>query len=65
MDPKDYSQGGYQSVRYSMSRKRQIINATLAELHDMQMSMIEDAVWARESAGFPEANEVINRIRAL
>jgi hypothetical protein len=31
----------------------------------MQMSMIEDAVLAKEYAGFPEANDVINRIRAL
>jgi hypothetical protein len=64
MNP-DYSQGNYRTVRYSLNRKRQIINETLAELHTMQMEMIEDAVLAREYAGFPEANEVINYIRAL
>lgn len=67
MNPKDYSQSptGYQTVRYSLNRKRQIINETLAELHTMQMEMIEDAVLAREYAGFPEANQVINHIRSL
>jgi hypothetical protein len=29
------------------------------------MEMIEDAVLAREYAGFPEANEVIDYIKAL
>jgi hypothetical protein len=29
------------------------------------MEMIEGAVQAKEYAGFPEANEVINHIRAL
>jgi hypothetical protein len=35
------------------------------DLYEMQMQMIEDAVLLKESAGFPEANEAINRIRAL
>jgi hypothetical protein len=61
----DYSNQYYKSAKYSLSRKRQIINQTLEELHEMQMSMIEDAVLAKEYAGFPEANEVINHIRAL
>ena len=61
----DYSNRYYQSTKYSLNRKRQIINETLAELHTMQMEMIEDAVLAREYAGFPEANEVINYIKAL
>jgi hypothetical protein len=64
MNP-DYSNGYYRTVRYSLNRKRQIINETLADLHAMQMAMIEDAVLAKEYAGFPEANEVINYIRAL
>ena len=64
MNP-DYSDNSYGPIRYSLSRKRQIINETLNELHVMQMAMIDDAVLAKEYAGFPEANEVINRIRAL
>jgi len=61
----DYSNQYYRSVKYSLNRKRQIIKQTLAELHTMQMEMIEDAVAVQESAGFPEANEVINYIKAL
>lgn len=61
----DYSNQYYKSAKYSLSRKRQIIKQTLDELHEMQMSMIEDAVLAKEYANFPEANEVINYIRAL
>ena len=61
----DYSNQFYKSARYSLNRKRQIINQTLEELHVMQMEMIEGAVAAKESQGFPEANEVINHIRAL
>jgi len=64
MNP-DYSDNSYGPIRYSLSRKRQIINETLDELHAMQMAMIDAAVLAKEYAGFPEANEVINRIRAL
>ena len=64
MNP-DYSDNSYGPVRYSLSRKRQIINETLDELHVMQMAMIDAAVLAKEYAGFPEANEVINRIRTL
>jgi hypothetical protein len=61
----DYSNQFYKSARYSLNRKRQIIDAIVNNLHNTQMEMIEDAVLARESAGFPEANEVINHIRAL
>lgn len=61
----NYSNQYYKSAKYSLSRKRQVIEQTLVELHAMQMEMIEDAVLARESAGFPEANELINYIRAL
>lgn len=64
MNP-DYSNHSYGPIRYSLNRKRQVINETLAELHTMQMEMIEDAVLAREYAGFPEANEVIDYIKAL
>jgi len=61
----DYSNQFYKSARYSLNRKRQIINQTLEELHVMQMAMIEDAVIVKESQGFPEANEIIKHIRAL
>lgn len=64
MNP-DYSDNSYGPIRYSLSRKRQIINETLEELHAMQMEMIEDVVLAKEYQGFPEATEVINYIRAL
>jgi len=61
----NYSNQYYKSTKYSMNRKRQIIDAIVNNLHNTQMEMIEDAVLARESAGFPEANELINYIRAL
>jgi hypothetical protein len=63
MNP-DYSNGYYRTVRYSVNRKRQIINETLAELHAMHVAMIEDAVLAKESVGFPEANKLIDYIKA-
>ena len=71
MSPKDYSNAfndAQREIRYAYSglnRKRQIINAVVNNLHNTQMEMIEDAVAIKESAGFPEANEVINYIRAL
>ena len=61
----DYSDNSYGPIRYSLNRKRQIINETLEELHAMQMAMIDTAVLLKERQGFPEANQVINRIRAL
>jgi hypothetical protein len=61
----DYSNQYYKSAKYSLSRKRQIIDLTLDELHEMQMAMIEDAVAIKESQNFPEANFVINHIRTL
>jgi hypothetical protein len=64
MNP-DYSDNSYGPIRYSLSRKRQIINETLEELHAMQMAMIDAAVLLKERQGFPEANQLINRIRAL
>lgn len=70
MEPKDFSNAfnsAQQEIRYvrGLGRKRQIIDAHLNELHVMHMEMIEDAVLLRESSGFPEANEIINYIRAL
>jgi len=70
MEPKDFSNvfnRARQEIRYAqgLSRKRQIINRQLEELHAIHMEMIEGAVAARESQGFPEANQVINHIRTL
>jgi hypothetical protein len=64
MNP-DYSNHTYGPIKYSLSRKRQIINETLEQLHVMHAEMIEDAVQMKEYAGFPEANEIINHIRTL
>lgn len=61
----DYSNQYYRSAKYSLNRKRQIIDAVCNDLHAMQMQMIEDAVLLKESSGFPEANKVIDHIRAL
>ena len=62
----NFGNGYYRSARYyGLSRKRQIVDLTLDELHEMQMSMIEDVVTAKESQGFPEANLVINHVRTL
>jgi hypothetical protein len=71
MEPKDFSNAfnsAQKEIRYAyrgLNRKRQIIDLTLDELHEMQMAMIEDVVTAKESQGFPEANLVINHVRAL
>jgi hypothetical protein len=71
MEPKDFSnafKNAQYEIRYAYSglnRKRQLINATLDELHEMQMAMVEDAVAIKESQNFPEANLVINHVRTL
>lgn len=51
---------GYRNQVYSLSRKRQIIDATLNELHDMQLDMIDQAV---ELSDLAQAREVIDYIR--
>jgi glutathionylspermidine synthase len=48
--------------RVSMNRKRQTIDATLDELHNMQLDMIDAAV---ERSDCREAKELIDWIRAL
>ena len=48
--------------RVSMNRKRQIIDATLDELHNMQLDMIDQAV---EYSDCREAKELIDWIRKL
>jgi len=61
----DYSNQYYRSTKYSFNRKRQIIDVVCAELHEMQIQMIEYAVAIKEGQGFPEAREVIDYIRSL
>ncbi len=56
----DYSHRYYKSV--TMSRKRQIINAQLDELHTIQLDMIDKAV---EYSDLHDAKEVIDWIRSL
>ena len=70
MEPKDFSNAfnrARQEIRYTqgLSRKRQIINQQLEDLHSMYIEMIEAAVHSKEYQGFPEANEVINHVRSL
>jgi hypothetical protein len=48
--------------RVSMNRKRQIIDATLVELHKMQLDMIDAAV---DCSDCREAKELIDWIRKL
>lgn len=61
----DYSNQYYQVVRYSVNRKRQVIDHVMADVYTMQMQMIEDAVLAQQHVGFPEATQVLDHIRAL
>lgn len=55
----DYSNRYYKSTRYSINRKRQIIDNTLDELHNLQLDMIDDAV---NCSDCKEAKELIQRI---
>jgi hypothetical protein len=48
--------------RVSMNRKRQIIDATLDELHTLQLNLIDEAV---DCSDLREAKELIDWIRAL
>jgi hypothetical protein len=47
---------------YSFNRKRQIIDVTLDELHNLQLDMIDQAV---DRSDLREAREIIDWIRAL
>jgi hypothetical protein len=60
--PKDFYNQSEPQVNFSLNRKRQIINATLNELHSIQLDMIDEAV---EYSDMSEAREVINYIRSL
>jgi len=56
---------GYKNINYyvtysGLNRKRQVIDKTLEDLHNMQMQMIEEAV---ASSDFKQANELINYIK--
>ena len=70
MDPKDFRSRPhfYQNEKYvvigqpSLSRKRQIINQTLNELHEMQLAMIDQAV---EYSDLTQAKELIDHVRSL
>jgi len=56
----NYAPKPYYSI--SMNRKRQIIDATLDELHEMQLAMIDAAV---DCSDCREAQEIIDWIRKL
>jgi hypothetical protein len=58
----DYSNQYYKSTKYSMNRKRQIIDAIVNNLHNTQMEMIDEAV---DRSDLQAAKEVIDYIRAL
>lgn len=47
---------------YTMNRKRQIIDAQLDELHNMQLDMIDEAVALSD---LQQARDVIDYIRQL
>jgi hypothetical protein len=51
------------NIRYTM--KKQDIMTFVSGLHEIQSDMIEETVALKERQGFPEATEVIDRIRAL
>ncbi len=55
----DYSHRYYKTV--TVSRKRQIINRQLDELHEMQLDMIDAAV---DASDLHEANEIIEWIQS-
>lgn len=59
MNP-DYSNKYYKSI--SFSRKRQVINAMLEDLHNAYFDMIEQAL---EVSDFRESQEIINYIKEL
>jgi hypothetical protein len=56
----NYKNINYKVTYSGLNRKRQIIDKTLEELHNMQIQMIEEAV---AYSNCREANEVINYIK--
>ncbi len=57
----DYTPKPYYKVS-GLSRKRQIINRQLDELHNMQLDMIDQAV---DYSDLHDAHELINYIKSL
>lgn len=60
MEPKDFSdvfKNAQYTIRFVIKNKEQIRN----EWFDTQDTLLE----MKEAEGFPEANEVINRVRAI
>jgi len=70
MDSKDFKTrpNFYQNEKYtvsrvpSLNRKRQVIDRMLAELHEAQLDMIDQAV---EYSDLRQAQEVIDHVRSL
>ena len=60
MEPKDYSQRYYKSM--SMSRKRQIIDTIVEDLHDQYFDMIEQAL---AHSDMQHAKDVIMHVKAM
>ena len=56
----NYKNINYKVTYSGLNRKRQVIDKTLEELHNMQMQMIEEAV---AYSNCREAVEVINYIK--
>lgn len=54
----DYSNRFYKNIR--LSRKRQIIDQTLDELHNMQLDMVDQAVMLSD---LQQAKDIINVIK--
>ncbi len=57
--PQRYASAVY---RVSLNRKRQVINQTLDQLHEMQLDMIDQAVALSDLA---QAKQAIDHIRSL
>ena len=55
----------YNILRYNLTLSKDQIMTFVSGLHQEQLAMIDQAVKIKEREGFPEANEVINRIRSL
>ena len=61
MNP-DYSNNSYGPIRYSLSRKRQIIDNIVEELHDQYFDMIEQAL---AHSDMQHDKDVIMHVKAM
>jgi hypothetical protein len=52
----------YNVLRYTLSKDQ--IMTFVGGLHDIQADMIEVGVTLAQERGFPEANEIINNLKA-